>query len=139
MQQIIAAGCEERFPSRAEKARLFQWQQHVYSQLLDLKIAAEAGESGHGWSAGAGIGAGPSRDGGAANHASRSKRTGMIEYWHVSSAAALLGWSTKNWELIAVFSPLVSEERALEIAQFLIKTWVPREKAKLFLLCDHGW
>ena len=134
MQQIIAAGCEERFRSRAEKKRLFQWQQHVYSQLLDLKIA---GESGHRGSAGAGTGA--SRDGGAVNHAGRSKRTGMIEYWHVNSSAALLGWSTKNWELIAVFSPLVSEAQAWEIAQFLIKTWVPREKAKLFLLCDNGW
>lgn len=134
MQQIIAAGCEERFRSRAEKKRLFQWQQHVYSQLLDLKIA---GESGHRGSAGAGTGA--SRDGGAVNRAGRSKRTGMIEYWQVKSAAALLGWSTKNWELIAVFSPLVPEAQAWEIGQFLIKTWVPREKAKLFLLCDNGW
>ena len=140
MQQIIAAGCEERFPSRAEKVRLFQWQQHVYSRLLDLKIAAEASENVHGSkAAGAGTGAGPPRDAGAASRASRAKRTGMIEYWHVNSSAALLGWSTKNWELIAVFSPLVSEAQALDIAQFLIKTWVPREKEKLFLLCDNGW
>jgi hypothetical protein len=140
MQQIIAAGCEERFSSRAEKVQLFRWQQHVYSRLLDLKIAAEIGENVHGsTAAGAGAGAGPPRDAGAASRASRAKRTGMIEYWQVNSSAALLGWSTKNWELIAVFSPLVSEEQALEIAQFLIKTWVPREKDKLFLLCDNGW
>lgn len=135
MQQIIAAGCEERFSTRVEKRRLFQWQQRVYSQLLDLKIAAQAEESGHGsTSTNVGTGSGLSRVVGG-----RSARTGMMEYWQVNGTAALLGWSTKNWELVAVFSPLVKEDRALEIAQFLIKTWVPREKGKLFLLCDNGW
>jgi hypothetical protein len=144
MRQIIAAGCEERFPSRAEKVQLFQWQQHVYSKLLDLRMAAEvAGQGGAGTgAAGAGAAGGRAGNAGKTRTGSQQQRgagAGMLEYWQVNSKAALLGWTTKNWELVLVFSPLVSYDRALEIAQFLIKTWVPREKGRLFMLCENGW
>jgi len=63
----------------------------------------------------------------------------MLEHWEVNANVAMLGWATKNFDLYVVFSPLVTYERALEIAQFLIKTWLPREKENLFLLCENGW
>lgn len=125
MEQIIASGYQ-RFASKEEKVRLFRWYQRLYAELLGLQNGAEQ-------SIAAAVAAG--RAGGV------KPRTGggMLEHWEVNANVAMLGWTTKNFDLYCVFSPLVTYERALEVAQFLIKTWLPREKENLFLLCENDW
>jgi len=143
MQQMIAPGYE-RFATRADQRAVFRWYQQLYSQLLELR--SSEGDSGA--ALGAGLG--------------RARRTaGMLEYFTVNAKVALLGWSTKNFELVSLHfacfapfepvsncvpcwqyvmcNPLVTYERAVEIAQHIVSQWLPREKEGLFLLCENGW
>ena len=39
----------------------------------------------------------------------------------------------------AVFIPTVSHARAVEIAKYIVMTWLPSEKENLFLLCQNTW
>ena len=51
---------------------------------------------------------------------------------------AMLGWSALNFELLLIFSPLVSRTRAVEAAQAVVQKFIAREKDYLFLLCDKS-